>query len=88
VLGIVENMAGYACPHCGEMSDPFGSGGAETAAAELGVPFLGRLPLSLKLRQDSDAGTPATDGAEAEIFANLADKLLDALKQEDINAAQ
>ena len=39
-------MAGYICPHCGESSDPFGSGGAEAAAKELGVPFLGRLPLS------------------------------------------
>ena len=47
VLGIIENMAGYACPHCGEASHPFGSGGAEAAAAEMGVPFLGRLPLSL-----------------------------------------
>ena len=81
VLGIVENMAGYVCPHCGESSDPFGSGGAEAAAAELGVAFLGRLPLSMHLRQASDAGTPpaAGDGAEAEAFARLADKLLEAL---------
>jgi ATP-binding protein involved in chromosome partitioning len=86
VLGIVENMAGYACPHCGESSDPFGSGGAETAARELGVAFLGRLPLSLRLRQDSDAGTPATEGPEAEAFARLAEKLLEALKKEDGHA--
>ncbi len=86
VLGIVENMAGYVCPHCGESSDPFGSGGAETAARELGVAFLGRLPLSLKLRQDSDAGTPATEGPEAEAFARLAEKLLEALKKEDAHA--
>ena len=81
VLGIVENMAGYACPHCGEMSDPFGSGGAEAAAAELGVPFLGRLPLSAQLRAASDAGTPpaAGEGPEAEVFAALAGKLLKAL---------
>ena len=44
VLGIIENMAGYQCPHCGETSDPFGQGGAEASAAKLGVPFLGRLP--------------------------------------------
>ena len=62
-------------------SDPFGSGGAEAAAGELGVPFLGRLPLSLALRAASDAGTPpaAGDGPEAEAFARLADKLLEAL---------
>ena len=81
VLGMVENMAGYVCPHCGLSSDPFGSGGAETAAGELGIAFLGRLPLSLALRTASDAGTPpaAGDGPEAEAFARLADKLLAAL---------
>ncbi|MEO8547831.1 MAG: Mrp/NBP35 family ATP-binding protein [Sphingomicrobium sp.] len=86
VLGIVENMAGYVCPHCGETSDPFGSGGAEAAAAELGIAFLGRLPLSGELRAASDAGTPpaAGDGPHAAAFAALADKLLAAL---DIAAA-
>jgi len=81
VLGIVENMAGYVCPHCGESSDPFGSGGVEAAARELGIAFLGRLPLSLALRAASDAGTPpaAGDGPEADAFAALADKLLAAL---------
>ena len=81
VLGIVENMAGYVCPHCGETSDPFGSGGVEAAAAGLGVAFLGRLPLSSALRAASDAGTPpaAGDGPEAEAFATLAVKLLEAL---------
>jgi ATP-binding protein involved in chromosome partitioning len=81
VLGIIENMAGYVCPHCGETSDPFGSGGAEAAAAELGVPFLGRLPLSASLRSASDAGTPpaAGDGPEAKAFAQLAAKILEAL---------
>jgi len=83
VLGIVENMSGYVCPHCGEQSDPFGSGGAESAARELGVRFLGRLPLSLKLRQNSDAGTPAAEGPEAEAFAMLAERLLEALEKED-----
>ena len=81
VLGIVENMAGYVCPHCGKSSDPFGSGGVEAAAAELGIAFLGRLPLSMALRAASDAGTPpaAGDGPEAEAFAALALKLLEAL---------
>ena len=67
VLGIIENMATYACPHCGEESHPFGTGGAEHAAVEMGVPFLGRLPLSLTIREASDAGLPpaASDGPEA-----------------------
>jgi len=81
VLGIIENMAGYQCPHCGETSDPFGSGGAEAAAKELGIAFLGRLPLSASLRAASDNGTPpaAGKGAAADAFAALARKLLDAL---------
>jgi ATP-binding protein involved in chromosome partitioning len=82
VLGIVENMAGYICPHCGEGSDPFGSGGAEAAAAEIGVPFLGRLPLSATVRAASDAGTPPAsgEGPEAEAFAALAQKIVEALE--------
>lgn len=74
VVGLVENMAGYACPHCGEVSDPFGSGGAEAAAGELGLPFLGRIPLQMSIRAASDAGTPpaAGDGPEAEAFAAIA----------------
>lgn len=82
VLGIVENMASYACPHCGELSHPFGTGGAEKAAAEMGVPFLGRLPLSPAIREASDAGTPpaSLQGPEAGAFAAMAAKLLDALK--------
>ena len=82
VLGIIENMAGYICPHCGENSDPFGSGGAEAAANEIGVPFLGRLPLSASVRAASDAGNPPAlgDGPEAKAFAELAAKVGQALE--------
>jgi ATP-binding protein involved in chromosome partitioning len=82
VLGIVENMAGYICPHCGEGSDPFGSGGAERAAVRMGVPFLGRLPLSAAVRSASDAGNPpaAGDGPEAAAFAGLAASVVKALE--------
>ncbi|MFL6751706.1 MAG: Mrp/NBP35 family ATP-binding protein [Sphingomicrobium sp.] len=81
VLGIIENMATYACPHCGEVSHPFGTGGAETAAAEMQVPFLGRLPLSLAVREASDAGRPpaASDSDEAAQFAAIAAKLWEAV---------
>ena len=74
VIGMVENMAGYACPHCGEISDPFGQGGAEASAKSLGHAFLGRIPLDLSIRQDSDAGRPpaAGDGPQAEAFAAIA----------------
>ena len=78
ILGLVENMAGYACPHCGETSDPFGTGGAETAAAAVGIDFLGRIPLVASIRKDGDAGTPtaASDGVESTLFAELAQKIL------------
>ena len=81
VLGLIENMAGYACPHCGELSDPFGSGGAEAEAERLGIPFLGRLPLSRDIRAASDAGTPpaATDGPDSDAFAGLAAAILQQL---------
>jgi ATP-binding protein involved in chromosome partitioning len=79
VLGIIENMATYVCPHCGQASHPFGTGGAEQAADELGVPFLGRLPLSLELRQASDAGQPLIEGEDAKAFAAIAAQLLHAL---------
>ena len=83
VLGIIENMAGYVCPHCGESSDPFGQGGAEASAKKLGVPFLGRLPLSLSLREASDAGQPpaAADGPAADAFRAIAERLLAELEK-------
>ena len=82
VLGLIENMAGYQCPHCGESSDPFGSGGAEQKARELGVAFLGRLPLSASLRISSDAGQPPAgeDTAVGDAFAELARRLLSQLE--------
>ena len=82
VLGVIENMATYTCPHCGEDSHPFGTGGAEAAATDMGVPFLGRLPLSLAIREASDAGVPpaSSAGPEAEAFAAIAAKLIELLE--------
>lgn len=71
IIGVVENMSGYICPHCGEGSDPFGTGGAEAEAAKIGAPFLGRIPLSIAIRQASDAGTGAEAGAFDEIAAKV-----------------
>jgi ATP-binding protein involved in chromosome partitioning len=81
VLGLIENMAVYHCPHCGEASHPFGSGGAEKAAAEMGLNFLGRLPLSPVIREASDAGRPPAshEGLEGEAFAGIARRLLERL---------
>jgi ATP-binding protein involved in chromosome partitioning len=77
VIGLVENMAGYSCPHCGRLSDPFGSGGAEAAARALGEEFLGRIPLALEIRVASDAGQPpaAGNGGQGEAFAHIAERL-------------
>jgi ATP-binding protein involved in chromosome partitioning len=78
VIGMVENMAGYICPHCGEESDPFGSGGAEAAARSMGMAFLGRVPLDISIREDSDAGRPpaAGEGPQAEAFKAIARRVL------------
>jgi ATP-binding protein involved in chromosome partitioning len=77
IIGLVENMAGYVCPHCSEVSDPFGSGGAEAAAAELGSPFLGRIPLDIAIRKASDAGEPPAlgDGPIGKAFGDIARKV-------------
>ena len=83
VLGLIENMAGYLCPHCGEESDPFGSGGAEASAKRMHIPFLGRLPLSMAIRKASDCGEPLAlgDGAEGAAFTAIAGRLLKALEK-------
>lgn len=75
IIGLVENMAGYACPHCGEVSDPFGRGGAETAAAEAGIPFLGRVPLDIAIRTASDAGEPPAAMQDDRVFAPIASQV-------------
>jgi ATP-binding protein involved in chromosome partitioning len=77
VIGVVENMAGYLCPHCGQPSDPFGTGGAEAAARALGEDFLGRIPLALEIRVASDAGQPpaANDDQHGEAFVRIAERL-------------
>ena len=76
IIGVVENMAGYACPHCGEISDPFGTGGAQAAAMTMALGFLGRIPLDIDIRTKSDAGTPPAADEDDIIFAGLASKVL------------
>ena len=58
VIGIVENMSGFTCPHCGKEINIFKYGGGERAAEELGVPFLGRVPLDPQMVEAADSGTP------------------------------
>jgi ATP-binding protein involved in chromosome partitioning len=77
IIGLVENMAGYCCPECGHISDPFGSGGVEKFAAALDIPFLGRVPLTLATRIAGDKGEPpaAGDDETAAPFVAIATRL-------------
>jgi ATP-binding protein involved in chromosome partitioning len=83
VLGIVENMSTFICPHCGTRSDIFGHGGARHEAERLGVPFLGEVPLDIAIREKSDAGQPvvatAPDSAHAQIYRDIAAHVRDGL---------
>ena len=78
IIGIVENMSGYVCPSCGEVSEPFGRGGAEETCAALDVPFLGRIPLDIAVRTASDEGRPiaAAPGPEGAAFRLLAQAVI------------
>ena len=78
VLGIIENMSYFACPHCGHREDIFGHGGAREAARKLGLPFLGEVPLDPVIRVQSDKGKPtALDGetANGKAFQKVAEAL-------------
>lgn len=85
ILGLVENMSYFACPHCGEHSDIFGHGGARDEALRRGVPFLGEVPLRLAIRDLSDRGEPvaAADTADAAPFHAIA-----AAVREQLEAAE
>ncbi len=76
VLGIVENMSYFLCPHCGGRSDVFGHGGARREAQRLEVPFLGEVPLDLAIRETSDAGRPLVvsepNGPQAAVYRDIA----------------
>jgi ATP-binding protein involved in chromosome partitioning len=79
VLGIVENMSYFLCPHCGGRSEIFSHGGARREAERLGTEFLGEVPLDLKIRETSDGGTPITvaepDNPYALVFRQMAARI-------------
>lgn len=85
VLGLVENMSGFICPHCGEHTDVFGRGGGSKLAGTAGVPFLGEVPLGAAVVEAGDSGQPtvasAPDSPEAQAFVELADKLAGVLQE-------
>jgi ATP-binding protein involved in chromosome partitioning len=79
VLGIIENMSYFICPHCGGRSEIFAHGGARVEAEKYGVPFLGEVPLDIGIREHSDSGRPITavnpDGEHANIYRAIAAKV-------------
>ncbi|MEP0393119.1 MAG: Mrp/NBP35 family ATP-binding protein [Erythrobacter sp.] len=77
IIGLVENMSGYACPECGHVSNPFGEGGVEKFAGALEIPFLGRIPLTMETRLAGDAGKPpaVNDDEGARPFIAIAEAL-------------
>lgn len=87
VLGIVENMSGFICPHCGKEVNLFKVGGGEKAAKELDIPFLGRVPIEPAVVEAGDEGKPVVvflpDSASAKAFSEITDNLLKVLKGEN-----
>ena len=79
ILGVIENMATFICPNCGHASAIFGHGGARHEAERLEVPFLGEIPLTMAIRETSDAGRPVVatdpDGPQAKVYSEIARKL-------------
>jgi len=87
VLGIVENMSYFLCPHCGGRSEIFSHGGARQEAERLGTEFLGEVPLDLKIRETSDGGTPITisdpNNPYALVFRQMAARIWQKVSGED-----
>jgi ATP-binding protein involved in chromosome partitioning len=83
LLGVVENMSYFVCPHCGGRTDIFAHGGARREAETHGAPFLGEIPLDLKIRETSDGGAPvvasAPESPQAAAYVALATRVRDAL---------
>ncbi|MBR1600834.1 MAG: P-loop NTPase [Alphaproteobacteria bacterium] len=80
ILGIVENMSYFICPHCGQQSDIFGSHGAQQTAQNMGETFLGAIPLEIAIRETSDNGTPivavAPNSPYTSAYENIAEKII------------
>lgn len=86
VFGLIENMSYYKCPECGHIDHVFDHGGAHKAADELGVPFLGEIPLDLKIRLGADEGKPIVDtepdGDHAKAYGAIAGKIAAAVEEQ------
>lgn len=87
ILGVIENMSGYHCPKCGDDTAVLRSGAGEELAGELGVPFLGRVPLHQSVAAGSDEGLPisasAPESEAAQAFARVTERLTDSIRNTD-----
>jgi ATP-binding protein involved in chromosome partitioning len=87
VLGFIENMSYFICPHCGERSDIFSHGGARKEAEKLGVEFLGEIPLDISIRETSDGGKPIVlsqpDSPHAKVYKQMATRIWEKLSGGD-----
>lgn len=92
VLGVIENMSGYVCPSCGDVSAVLRSGAGEELAQELGVPFLGRVPLHQSVSAGSDSGVPLSASAPhseaARAFSHIAENLEESIRRTRESRAQ
>lgn len=83
VIGVIENMSGFACPHCGERTELFGSGGGEEMAGEMEVPFLGRIPIEPGILSSGEEGKPfayhQADTDFGRVFEEIVSRILEAL---------
>ena len=83
VLGVIENMSGMVCPHCGEVVNLFSAGGGKKAAEDLGVPFLGAIPLDPEMVKAGDDGRPYilrhADSPPWKAVDAVMDRLVDAI---------
>lgn len=88
ILGVIENMSYFLCPHCGERSDIFSHGGGETASRKLDVPFLGEVPIDLNIRKGGDIGRPilieAPDSPQSKVFMGIAEQMAARISSLDI----
>jgi len=87
IIGVVENMSGFVCPHCGTKTDIFQSGGGHRIAEELNIPFLGSIPIDQKISEDSDKGVPFiiehADSPSSKVFMEIVDKVEGFLKSKE-----
>jgi Mrp family chromosome partitioning ATPase len=92
ITGVVENMSGFVCPHCGKTTDIFKTGGGKRIAEELNIPFLGSIPLEPKIVETSDRGKPFMDlkseGESKQKFEEIVERIIEITKKREIEYAE